>query len=93
MRKIPYIPCVRRNSFGYHRMREVIRVTVGIKMQQTIASAEGVASNLKQFALDTQDQQAKQMFNQLAQTVDNCVTTLQSRLTYIQQQEPQYRQQ
>lgn len=68
-------------------------MTVGIKMQQTIASAEGVAANLKQFALETQDQQAKQMFNQLAQTVDNTVTTLQSRLTYIQQQEPQYRQQ
>ncbi|MHB1683129.1 MAG: DUF1657 domain-containing protein [Bacilli bacterium] len=68
-------------------------MTVGIKMQQTIASAEGVAANLKQFSLETQDQQAKQMFNQLAQTVDNTVTTLQSRLTYIQQQEPQYRQQ
>lgn len=67
-------------------------MTVGVKMQQTIASAEGVAANLKQFALDTQDKQAQQMFNQLAQTVDSCVTTMQSRLNYIQQQEPQYRQ-
>lgn len=68
-------------------------MTVGIKMQQTIASAESVAANLKSFSLDTQDAQAKQMFTQLAQSVDNCVLTLQSRLNFIQQQEPQYRQQ
>ncbi len=61
-------------------------------MQQTIASAESVAANLKQFALETQDQQAKQMFGQLSQSVDNVVSSLQSRLTYIQQEEPQYRQ-
>jgi hypothetical protein len=48
---------------------------------------------LKTFALDTQDQQAKQMFNQLAQSMDSCVQTLQSRLNYIMQEEPQYRQQ
>lgn len=67
-------------------------MTVAVKMQQTIASAESVAANLKTFALDTQDKEAQQMFNQLAKSVDNCVSTLQSRLNFIQQQEPQYRQ-
>lgn len=70
----------------------VVVMTIGVKMQQTIASAEGVSANLKQFALETQDQQAKQMFGQLAQTVTNVVTSLQARLNYIQQEEPQYRQ-
>lgn len=68
-------------------------VTIGTKMQQTIASAESVMANLKSFALDTVDPQAKQMYNQLAQTMENTVMTLKSRLNYIQQQEPQYRQQ
>lgn len=68
-------------------------MTVGIKMQQTIASAESVAANLKAFALETQDQQAKQMYSQLSQSMDNTVATLQSRLNFVQQQEPQYRQQ
>ncbi|WP_018132445.1 DUF1657 domain-containing protein [Effusibacillus pohliae] len=67
-------------------------MTVGTKLQQTVASIESAAASLKQFALDTQDKQAKQMYNQLAQTLDNCKSTLQSRLNYIQQQEPQYRQ-
>jgi hypothetical protein len=68
-------------------------MTVGSKMQQTIASAEGVLANLKTFALDTQDQNAKQMFNSLVQTQQTVVESLNSRLQYIQNQEPQYRQQ
>jgi hypothetical protein len=65
-------------------------MTVGTKLQQTIASAEGVAANLKSFALDTEDKQAKQMYNQWAQMMDTCVITLKSRMQYIQQEEPQY---
>ena len=68
-------------------------MTVGVKLQQTIASAQTVAANLKSFALDTQDQQAKQLFTQLAQSMDNTVSTLESRLNFVMQQEPQYSQQ
>ncbi|MFV9511121.1 DUF1657 domain-containing protein [Tepidibacillus sp. LV47] len=68
-------------------------MTVGIQLQQTIASAQSVAANLKSFALQTQDQQAKQMFNQLAQNMDNTISALQARLNYITNEEPQYKQQ
>lgn len=67
-------------------------MTIGTKMQQTIASAESVKANLKTFALETQDQQAKQMYQQLAQTMENIISSLQSRMNYIEQEEPQYRQ-
>lgn len=67
-------------------------MTIGTKMQQTIASAESVKANLKTFALETQDQQAKQMYQQLAQTMENVISSLQSRMNYIEQEEPQYRQ-
>lgn len=67
-------------------------MTIGTKMQQTIASAESVKANLKTFALETQDQQAKQMYQQLAQTMENVISSLQSRMNYIEQDEPQYRQ-
>lgn len=68
-------------------------MTVGAKIQQTLASAEGVKANLKSFSLETQDQQAKQMYSQLAQTMENVVNTLQARANYVEQQEPQYKQQ
>lgn len=68
-------------------------MTVGTKMQQTIASAEGVLSNLKSFSLETQDQNAKQMFQNLSQQQQTVLDNLNARLQYIQSQEPQYKQQ
>lgn len=68
-------------------------MTVGIKMQQTIASAESIVSNLKSFALDTQDKEAKRMFNDMAQAQQTVVDNLKGRLNYIQNEEPQYKEQ
>jgi hypothetical protein len=73
-------------------IKEVIIVTVGTQIQQTIASAESVMANLKTFALETQDQQAKQVYQQLSQQTENMVSVLKSRMNYIQQEEPQYKQ-
>ncbi len=65
-------------------------MTVASQFAQCVASAESVAASLKSFALETQDQQAKQMFQQLSQTMDNTVSQLKGRLNYIMQEEPQY---
>lgn len=70
---------------------EVIRMTVGVKMQQTIASAESVVSSLKTFALDTEDKAAQKMFNDMAQTQQQIIDNLKGRLDYIQNEEPQYK--
>ena len=45
---------------------------------------------MKTFSLDTDNEQAKQMFNQLASTMDGVQQSLQSRLDFVKQQEPQY---
>ncbi|GGE19402.1 hypothetical protein GCM10011571_21660 [Marinithermofilum abyssi] len=68
-------------------------MTVGKKIQQTIASAEGVVANLKTFALDTDNQQAKQMYNQLAQNTETIIQQLKAREQQVMQEEPQYNQQ
>ncbi|NLY54085.1 MAG: DUF1657 domain-containing protein [Firmicutes bacterium] len=65
-------------------------MTVANKLATTLANAESVAASLKSFALETEDQQAKQMFQQLAQSMDNTVSQLRNRLDYIMQEEPQY---
>ena len=56
-------------------------MTVGSKLQETLASAESVKASLKTFSLDTQDQQAKQMYDQLAQNMTNIVNTLQAQIS------------
>ncbi|QKG83319.1 DUF1657 domain-containing protein [Kroppenstedtia pulmonis] len=68
-------------------------MTVGTKIQQTVASAESVSANLKTFALDTDNQQAKQLYNQLAQNMDSIVQQLKNREQQIMTEEPQYNQQ
>ncbi|MGE5632958.1 MAG: DUF1657 domain-containing protein [Caulobacteraceae bacterium] len=66
-------------------------MTVGTKMQETIATAESVMANLKTFALETQDQNAKQVFNTLAQTQKTIIDSLTNRLQFIQSEEPQFK--
>ena len=67
-------------------------MTVGTKIQQTIASAESITASLKGFALDTDNQQAKQTYQQLAQQMDSVVQQLKSREQQIMSEEPQYKQ-
>jgi len=66
-------------------------VTIANELAMTLSSIEGAAADLKSFSLQTQDQQAKQMFQQLANTMDHAVQQLKGRLDYVMQEEPQYR--
>lgn len=67
-------------------------MTVGTQMQQAIATVQNASATMKTFSLETQDQQAKKSFEQLAQTFDSALTELQGREQYIGSQEPQYKQ-
>lgn len=68
-------------------------MTVGTQMTQAIATVQSAAASMKTFALETDDQQTKQTFQQLAKTFDDALATLQGRQKYIEKQEPQYKQQ
>lgn len=68
-------------------------MTVGMKMHQSIASCESLVADMKTFALETQDPQAKQMFNNLASTFESCASQIRGRTNYIERQEPQYKRQ
>lgn len=62
----------------------------GTKLETALASAKGLAADMKTFSLDTDNQEAKQMFTQLADTMENVQQTLQSRVDFVKEQEPQY---
>ncbi|WP_121662144.1 DUF1657 domain-containing protein [Metabacillus litoralis] len=68
-------------------------MTVGTKMLETIASCESTIANLHSFSLETQDQNAKTMFQNLANQQQQIIDNLKARYEYIQSQEPQYKQQ
>lgn len=66
-------------------------MTVGTKLHQTLASCESALANFKTFALDTNNQQAKQIYTQLANTMEQqIVNPLKTRVNQVEQQEPQF---
>jgi hypothetical protein len=60
-------------------------------MHHTLASLEGAAADLQTFAMETQDQSAKKMFNDLNRQLEDIVQALKGRVNYIESQEPQYK--
>lgn len=67
-------------------------MTVSTRMQQAIASAQGVLANLQTFSLETQDQTAKELFKNMAEQQQMILDNLNSRFQNIQSQEPQFNQ-
>lgn len=60
------------------------------KLEQALAGVQSLASQMKTFSMDTDNQEAKQMFQQLATNADNMVQTIQSRVNFVKEEEPQY---
>lgn len=67
-------------------------MTVGQKLHMCLSQIESATSSLKSFALDTQDQKAKQLYTQLAQTMETQVLTpLKNRINQVEAEEPTYK--
>ncbi|MBP3888413.1 MAG: DUF1657 domain-containing protein [Cellulosilyticum sp.] len=62
----------------------------GTKLETALATAKGLAADMKTFSLDTDNQEAKQMFNQLADTMESVEQQIKSRLDFVKKEEPQY---
>ncbi|GAW92000.1 DUF1657 domain-containing protein [Calderihabitans maritimus] len=67
-------------------------MTIGQKMHTTLASLEGAIADFKTFALETQDQNAKQQFSAYAKQLEDITNGLKGRVNYIESQEPTYKQ-
>ncbi|WP_332632387.1 DUF1657 domain-containing protein [Halalkalibacter flavus] len=68
-------------------------MTVAVKMKQTLAGLKSAQASLETFALETENQDAKQLFQQAAQQAQGIVDDIEPRLQQIEQEEPQYKQQ
>jgi len=68
-------------------------MTVASQVKQTLAGLKSAQASLETFALQTENQQAKQLFKDAAKQTQTIVDTVNSRLQQIEQEEPQYQQQ
>jgi hypothetical protein len=66
-------------------------MTVATQVKQTLASLKSAQANLETFALNTQNQQAKQLFSQAAEQTKSIVNNLEQRVTELENEEPQYK--
>lgn len=66
-------------------------MTIGVKINQLLASLESAAAELKTFSLDTQDQNAQKMFSDYANQLEEIRNGIKGRANYLEEQEPQYR--
>lgn len=76
----------------YLQYQEGLVMTVATQVKETIAGLRGVQASFEQFALQTENQQAKQMYSQAAQQTEAILESVQQRMQDIEQEEPQYKQ-
>lgn len=66
-------------------------MTISAQVKQVLAGLKKAQAELEGFALETQNQQAKNLYSDAAQQTKNVVENLEPRLTQIESEEPQYK--
>ena len=66
-------------------------MTVYSQVKQTLAGLKSAQASFEQFALQTQNQAAKQLYTDCATQTQNLVNTVEQRVEQMEQEEPQYK--
>jgi hypothetical protein len=69
----------------------VTTLTVASQVKTTVASLKSAQASLEQFALETQNQEAKTLFTNAASQTAQIVSDVQSRVQQLENEEPQYK--
>ncbi|KYD07480.1 MULTISPECIES: DUF1657 domain-containing protein [Bacillati] len=67
-------------------------MTVATQVNQTLAGLKSAQASFETFALQTENKQAKQLYQNAAQQTQSIIDNLEPRLQQIEQEEPQYKQ-
>jgi hypothetical protein len=67
-------------------------MTVASQVKQTIAGLKSVQASFEQFALQTDNKQAKDLYEDAAQQTMTVLENVEPRMQEIEQEEPQYKQ-
>ncbi|MGX6444215.1 DUF1657 domain-containing protein [Neobacillus sp. K501] len=67
-------------------------MTVGTQVKQAMASLKSAQASFETFALATDNQNAKKLYQQAAQQTQSVLDSLEPRLQEIISEEPQYNQ-
>jgi Protein of unknown function (DUF1657) len=65
-------------------------MTVGTQVKQTIAGLKSAQASFETFALQTENKNAKQLYQNAAQQTQTIIDSIEPRLQEIVAEEPQY---
>jgi len=66
-------------------------MTVASQVKTCVASLKSAQASLEQFALNTQNQEAKTLFTNAAQQTQQIVAQVEARVAQLEIEEPQYK--
>ncbi len=66
-------------------------MTVASDVKTCLASLKSAQASLEQFALSTQNQEAKTTFTSAAQATEQIISQVQTRVQQLENEEPQYK--
>lgn len=66
-------------------------MTVASQIKQTVAGLKSAQASFEQFALQTENKQAKQLYENAAQQTMAILQSIEPRIQQIEQEEPQYK--
>lgn len=66
-------------------------MTVATQVKTCLASLKSAQASLEQFALNTQNQEAKSLFEQAAQQTQQIADQVSTRVQQIENEEPQFK--
>ena len=93
IRKYSFIFLSETIQVSYFDEKRFCLMTVINNVKTTVAGLKSAQASLEGFALDTDNQQAKQLFQTAAQQTQSIIDSLNPRVEEVQQEEPQYGQQ
>ncbi|WP_284139298.1 MULTISPECIES: DUF1657 domain-containing protein [unclassified Virgibacillus] len=66
-------------------------MTVASQVKQTIAGLKSAQASFEQFALQTENKQAKKLFENAAMQTETILQSVEPRVQQLEQEEPQYK--
>ncbi|NLW07428.1 MAG: DUF1657 domain-containing protein [Clostridia bacterium] len=66
-------------------------MTTGTKLHMTLNNLESCITDFKNFALETEDENARKQFSDYAAQLENIAQGFKGRVNYVESQEPQYK--
>jgi rRNA maturation protein Rpf1 len=84
---------IKQNKRVKKKFKEEIIMTVINDVKTALAGLKSAQASFETFALGTDNQQAKQLYQDAAKQTQSVVDSIEPRVQQIEQEEPQYKQQ